>query len=846
MNLATRPCRVEGWRELSAEKHAIANESLFAGGQRFLYGGEVHYFRLDPDCWSRALARLGEAHMDTVSVYVPWNWHETEPGMFDFFGRTHPRRNLVRFLDLCIEADLRIHFRPGPSIQGEWRHGGLPDWLLRGHPEVLALDATGRPPSLDVMVPSVTYVHPVLLDHSARWFRAIVPLLRERADAIAAIQLDDELHYGGGVRSGDPLLVDYNEVMVGTDRSAGFYQAWLARRYEEVDRLNEAYGTRFSAFEEVQPPRRRPTSFQDLPWFHDWHHAKEASANTYVEHLRDVLVGEGIDYPLTMVEPYMTPYGCKRFSDFFEERRKPILVTTQSYPTLWSSGAFPEWAAGHVAAVVQTARGWNPHGRPLVSSETQASQGYHLTAQAMESFYALMIAEGLSGMSFYMLVGGDNPSPWGMNTGRSYDLGAAIGHDGTVRPPFLPIKRLGQLLDTQGKALLETEPILDLAVGYYPPYETTAQQGDTLKLGARHRYDEVLGQVFGLAPTCVAHPAGVLSLLTAAGYTYGMVDLERAPLSELLAHRQLWCLGLDFMSREVQAKLVAYAEGGGSLVLLPQVPHLGSDMQAEDLLLRRIGAPVVSPSGSVQAGPHRVEWHLIKIGDVSGMPVSDTIDVFDLKDVPGAVPIAFDERTGAVCGYAVPVGKGTATVLGFKPRFGWDSHASHRAFIRMITGRADLVPAARADGTELLVVERTGSDTAFLFVINPTTWAQRGRVTYRDPETKRSVTIPRIINELEMPDQGALILRVQAQIPGSAARLVYSTSQIQSWTSDAGSFEIVLYGPSGTLGEAALRLGPKVEITVDEEAPLQIVADGEETVIVYRHGPEPLRLRVRG
>lgn len=829
-----------------AESGAPARESVFSGRDRFMYGGEVAYFRLDPDRWAGALASLRRAHMDTVSVYVPWNWHEISANSFDFDGRSHPRRNLARFLDLCVQADLGIHVRPGPWIQGEWLHGGIPDWLLRSHPEILALDSAGRATSLEIMVPAVSYLHPYFLARCDRWLRSLTPLINGYASHIVAIQLDDELHYSGGVRSGDPLLLDYNEVVVGANGSSGFYQTWLADRYQDIAALNAAYGARYDRFPDVQPPRRLPSSNTDLAWFLDWHYCKEAIANTYTERLHDIVVDEGVRAPLTMVQPYMTPYGAERFSDHFLERKKPILVTTEAYPTLWAAGAFPEWAAGHVAAMTQVARRWNAPGQPLVSAETQSAMGYHLTPEAMEAFYALMIGQGLAGLSLYMMVGGDNPSPWGMNTGRSYDLGAPVGHDLSVRPHFETVARLGEYLETHGKDLLRTDPLLDLAVGYYPPYETAAQQGDTRSFGTRHRYDEVLGQVFGLAATGVAHPAGVLSLLTSAGYAYGMQDLERATLRELQAFRQLWCLGLDFMSRDVQTKLLAYMEAGGHLVILPQVPHLGDDLRPEPLLQNRIGAPVLDAQTSAPVGAHRLPWHLITCGSVDGLPVSDVVDHFDLGAVPDAVQIAHNERTGLPCGYTITVGEGTATVLGFKPRFGWDMHATHRSLIRDLVGRVGIVASARAEGSELLVAERVAADTAFLFVVNATPWPQGGRIVYHDPVTKESVSIPRLIDELVLPRQGGLILRVQAVLPGSDIRLLYSTSQVQSWSASEGRAELVVYGPAGTLGEAAFGLSTRATVTIDGAPPLQATATDSETTVTYRHSSSVTRIVLEG
>ncbi|KAM5124836.1 beta-galactosidase-1-like protein isoform 1-T1 [Mantella aurantiaca] len=64
--------------------------------------------------------------LNAIQVYVPWNLHEPQPGMFLFDGE----RDLDHFLDLTEELGLLVILRPGPYICAEWEMGGLPAWLL--------------------------------------------------------------------------------------------------------------------------------------------------------------------------------------------------------------------------------------------------------------------------------------------------------------------------------------------------------------------------------------------------------------------------------------------------------------------------------------------------------------------------------------------------------------------------------------------------------------------------------------------------------------------------------------------------------------------------------------------
>ena len=84
-----------------------------------LFSGEVHYWRLDPANWRPVLRRAREMGLQIIATYVCWDFHEIEPGRYDFLGETDPRRNLLAFLDLLTSEGFWIILRPGPYIYSE-------------------------------------------------------------------------------------------------------------------------------------------------------------------------------------------------------------------------------------------------------------------------------------------------------------------------------------------------------------------------------------------------------------------------------------------------------------------------------------------------------------------------------------------------------------------------------------------------------------------------------------------------------------------------------------------------------------------------------------------------------
>jgi beta-galactosidase len=64
---------------------------------------------------------------NTIATYVFWNYHEAEPGKFDFRTDNH---NIAQFIRLVQEEGMYLILRPGPYVCAEWDFGGLPAYLL--------------------------------------------------------------------------------------------------------------------------------------------------------------------------------------------------------------------------------------------------------------------------------------------------------------------------------------------------------------------------------------------------------------------------------------------------------------------------------------------------------------------------------------------------------------------------------------------------------------------------------------------------------------------------------------------------------------------------------------------
>jgi len=87
---------------------------------------EFPYYQYPRAQWERELVWLKTIGVRTVEFSIPWNWHQLQPGEFDFTGRTSPRRDLVGLVRILRKLELRGWVRPLPPV-ARWSNNGWPD-----------------------------------------------------------------------------------------------------------------------------------------------------------------------------------------------------------------------------------------------------------------------------------------------------------------------------------------------------------------------------------------------------------------------------------------------------------------------------------------------------------------------------------------------------------------------------------------------------------------------------------------------------------------------------------------------------------------------------------------------
>jgi len=167
----------------------------------FVYGAAFFYERIPHAQWGPSLAQYRAMGINTIDLYVMWNWHEVRDGIFDFNGRTNSRRDLAGLLRLIDRDGFKVILRPGPVIRNEWRNGGYPGWLLR-RPEYnmpLSDVLEGRYPATATLqnqhsddAAAEWMRNATHMRYATRWLRTVLRALAPWRQDVIAVALDDD------------------------------------------------------------------------------------------------------------------------------------------------------------------------------------------------------------------------------------------------------------------------------------------------------------------------------------------------------------------------------------------------------------------------------------------------------------------------------------------------------------------------------------------------------------------------------------------------------------------------------------------------------------------------------
>lgn len=243
--------------------------------------GEIHYPRIPREYWEHRVKMVKAMGMNTICIYLFWNFHEQEPDKFDFTGN----KDIAAFVKIVEENGMYCIVRPGPYVCAEWDMGGLPWWLLK---------------KADLQVRSKD--DPYFMERAKKYLKEVgkqlSPLQIQNGGNIIMVQVENEYAVYGNDR-------EYMEQIRDAIRDSGFDKVELFRcdwssnfnqyHVEDVATvLNFGAGSdvdeQFRPFKEKYPDSPLMCGEYWTGWYDNWGRPHETrSVSSFIGSLKNML-----------------------------------------------------------------------------------------------------------------------------------------------------------------------------------------------------------------------------------------------------------------------------------------------------------------------------------------------------------------------------------------------------------------------------------------------------------------------------------------------------------------------------------------------------------------------------
>lgn len=565
-----------------------------------IFGAEVQYFRLDPKYWEKIIVALKETGLRTVTTYVQWGTHlvgepdEKHPaGHLDFEGKTDPKLNLMRFIELIEKHGMNLNFRCGPFCCNEMVHGGYPPWLVMGDPNIMVWDYQNRTTQgywigkKEGSQPS--YLHPEYLDWCNKWIdevdKIIIPHLKSNGGCITMLNLDNEVSY---IVQDGFLSSDYNPINVAP---GGYYHQFLESKYGNIQNLK--YGKKYDSFEEIKAPRQVPKSIgEDLAYYLDWCEFSEWTMAEYIRRLREMHEANGVNDVMFMTNfnPHL-PEGVPTRMPAFEEASGGI-VGYDFY-----RGTFMSYSGYHSMA--------------RVLKLMNASLKYTWSAEFMSGTWNKILPSRVSDdhmrfMARCALAHGCKAIDWFMFHDRDCWGDAPVSSHGHRRTNYNVLKEIPEILFDKIVDWDSLVPQGDVGIVYDLIQHRHTYLGDPSPCADNNLHigvPEVCGTQAGRS---TQEYMGLFRLVEQAGYQANVVDiihLGHVPTK----YPVIFIPGSPVIEMSAVKSLEEYITNGGIVVMSGSWPEINES--GEEIKFIGLDQPNINDSCTIEYGKGKLVWY---------------------------------------------------------------------------------------------------------------------------------------------------------------------------------------------------------------------------------------------
>lgn len=739
------------------------------GHETFLFGGEIHYFRIPREQWEDRIIKAKEAGCNLISTYIPWLIHEDIEGDIDFEGFRKPENALGAFIDIAQKHGMYVIVRPGPYIMSEIKNEGLPFWIYDKYPDLIAKNKAGENHCTRVAY----YMHKGFLSEVDRWYKAIGNVIKprnlENGGPVIMAQIDNEigmLHWVTNQADCTPENIEK-------------FKAWLLKKYGGLTQVKEAY-RELDLENDFYKGVCQPTEQYAKKLRVDFAYYTREYFKEYFNTLKEMFLKyTGEMLAIVNVHGYTTIDIAKRGKDY------PIgLSQLADVPECKDTIMAGDYYIGNIAydnmqdIMLSNAMTYavQPKGQPLFSAEFQG--GFQVDCPKFQPTTfdlttRLCVANGMNALNYYMFCGGKNV-PGTDLLGIRHSWQAPVDWDGNLKPHYKVISHIGHILKAVEKPLLQTKQEAVVHLGFIPEnYMTEYSDCYTSWICDEMRTfrDAMLFDGMGKGMT--------VNNIIFEGYNVTKnkdIDVQKVPSLAVFTTR--------FMTEENQQKLLRYVENGGKLLIFPTLPEFNLEGEACTILLDALGVNIIGD-----------RWHnFVKyIDDVENCTTTRSTFFSETSGV-----FARHEGNDANVGFEKTYGKGKIVVFGVGMTH--DYNYKNDVILNLFK-KIDVQPLYTSDDVLQIISRKDKNGGRFLFINNIDEYEKKTKIYYQGQALLNG-------KDLVIQSRKGLLITLNIKIHTDIF-IEYSTCEIYEINEQNGVTVTVV--PSQPQDEIILRTNRKIE-----------------------------------
>jgi len=377
-------------------------------------------------------------HFNIVRVYPTWDYYHRAPDKFVF-------DEIEEVMKYCDEFGLKVLM----GIVMET----APYWLEQAHPEARFVDAKGQAQRLEGSSAQITGGWPGLCLDWEPVREAASRFIRELAKVVAphpsmyAYDCWNEPHIEPAWQR-NIWASPQERLYCYCPQTIVEFQHWLERRYQTIERLNQAWTRQFPNFEAIDPPRAMGT-YAD--WV-DWRRYIMDRSTKYMHFRADTVRAADSKHVIESHGAHHPPIDAAVESGTNAWRLAEVV-------DVWGLSNFPRWAGSplHIGAAKLDITRSNAAGKDFWMTELQGghantglSRSPQMRPRDVRSWNWLAVASGAKGVVYWAYLA--------EATGREATGFGLVNRDGTTTDRAEEAARNNQLIQAHWDLIQEFRP----------------------------------------------------------------------------------------------------------------------------------------------------------------------------------------------------------------------------------------------------------------------------------------------------------------------------------------------------------------------------------------------------